>query len=811
MRGSARRRGGSRSASKAMPSKGAIASKSSSGCVVKGDLKLGQAYLKAVQESGWKGGAQQLLKKLKEDENAWPFMQSLPNAESSDKIKKHMDLPTIGDRLQNAHYIRGGRKEFLRDSRTVFDNVLKTHDEDSQLYVMAQKMSALFELEWASLMLILDRKDSAKFAGEDGGGGACGSGAKWEPHCEQLLERLLTSVKGQQLFKAFPPGAGANKAQRQLYLETVPEPMDEATIKDRLASKAYSAPKDFNRDVWLILNNAKVYYGSDEMRKGGQQGLVDLAEELLRDFEEDYAATQPKFSEGEGGGKTVSVFACEPPLRLPRRRQPLARKDLPWKNACLKVLAALGQFVQTERQAASEAAAAVSAGWEDVAAALERVGQVVLGGRHRHVLDFVRDCQRAFRAARLAAAGKGGTGATTDAGKGVKQQVREVLQTQLKLALEQVVADMSQSLLQAALALADSANAANAVDDNTHAQRAEAGKGGQDGEEGEEEELAAQAAADKEEMANEAEAEEWLEEARLQVLRLARHPAAWALDSLPSPWTKQGMRYAAQVTCPMDLSTVHALLEHGHYTSLAQVAADLHALLDNLKTAPGSSHDDAALAELLRAAYLAAPRLAEKPEQRPSRQEQRRQEKAAAAASAAAAAAAAASTAAFGKMGAELQELDNWKGICVRLVRQLASMPAAWVLQHPHLAESVPASQPLSPMPSSPSPSKQAAWAPKGIPGLTGVLKRLEDNVITDPLQVLHEVRLVLSRYLPRHGSDADKDANKDAGGQAAPCDEKPASSAKATAAALSQVLPPAQIPVPCVLCGVCALAYAHA
>jgi hypothetical protein len=209
---------GSRTLSRALTSKSASASKSTTGCVVKGDLKQGMAYLKAVQESGWKGGAQLLLTKLQEDENAWPFMQSLPNAESSDKIKKHMDFPTIADRLANAHYIRGGRKEFLRDSRTVFDNVLKTHDEGSQLFAMAQKMSALFELEWASLMLILDRKDSAKLASEDGGAGASGCASKWEPHCEQLLERLQTGTKGQQLFKAFPPGAGASKILRQLYL-----------------------------------------------------------------------------------------------------------------------------------------------------------------------------------------------------------------------------------------------------------------------------------------------------------------------------------------------------------------------------------------------------------------------------------------------------------------------------------------------------------------------------------------------------------------------------------------------------------------
>ena len=97
--------------------------------------------------------------------------------------------------------------------------------------------------------------------------------------------------------------------------------MDLETIRDRLATQAYNAPKDFNRDVWLVLKNAKEYFASDEMRKGGHKGMGDLADDLMREFEEDYAATQPKFSEIEGGGKALSVFACDPPLRLPRRRQ----------------------------------------------------------------------------------------------------------------------------------------------------------------------------------------------------------------------------------------------------------------------------------------------------------------------------------------------------------------------------------------------------------------------------------------------------------------------------------------------------------
>ena len=41
--------------------------------------------------------------------------------------------------------------------------------------------------------------------------------------------------------------------------------MDLGTIKERLRSSSYHLPRDFNRDVWLILNNAKVFYEAPEM------------------------------------------------------------------------------------------------------------------------------------------------------------------------------------------------------------------------------------------------------------------------------------------------------------------------------------------------------------------------------------------------------------------------------------------------------------------------------------------------------------------------------------------------------------------
>ncbi len=119
-----------------------------------------------------------------------------------------------------------------------------------------------------------------------------------------------------QLFQVFPPSANASNAQKELYADIVPEHMDFETIKERLKSKSYTAPAEFNRHVWLILNNAKEFYRSNEMRKA--DAMVEIAELVLRDFEEDWANTLAKLREEEGSSKASSVFASDPPLHLPR-------------------------------------------------------------------------------------------------------------------------------------------------------------------------------------------------------------------------------------------------------------------------------------------------------------------------------------------------------------------------------------------------------------------------------------------------------------------------------------------------------------
>ena len=683
---------------------------------VKGDVKVGQKYIKPVQETGWKGGAIVLIKELQGHADAWPFMQASQGSDGNAQGRKNMDFPMIAERLATGQYIRGGRKDFLRDTRSIFINAMAQNDEESQLHVMATNMSALFELEWASLMLVLDRKDASKLVISEGGEGGGVNSVKWEPHAIEMLQRLQRQPKGAKLLSLFPPGEKASAKQKELYTDTCPETMDFAGIEDRLQSRSYAAPKDFNRHVWLVLNNAKLFFSTPDMRKAGKEELAKVAEEMLRDFDEDYAANKHNFEEASGASNAMSVFACEPPLELPRKREPLPRIDLPWKGPCLDVIAGLRNSVEAR---ASDAGAEADGGKAEVLAALQRTAERVEHGYYKHVAEFVRDCKRAFRAARRAAGERGGEGR-----QALKTEVRALLESELKKGLESVVTEM-------AAALERAIGTGNCGGEGEVGASRGRGTGGS-------------ASGRKESASVRAEPEEWVEEARALLCRVAQHPAAWWFKQLPKPWTPQLSRYASAVSFPVDLCTMHALLECGQYMSLSAVAGDLRRMLDNVDIAPEKNADQQFLANTLRMAFLSAPSLLDIKTLQKQRQLEKRNAEKNAAQDARAAAAAAAAENVYGKGGTELKQVENWKATCEKILRQLSSTPVAWVLQGEALPAETTPSQLNSP---SGSPSKQQPWVAKPIPGLASILKRLEGNEFSDPVQVLLEARHVLLSY----------------------------------------------------------------
>jgi hypothetical protein len=394
----------------------------------------------------------------------------------------------------------------------------------------------------------------------------------------------------------------------------------------------------------------------------------------------------------------------------------LPRKELPWKDACLRVVEALQSFVRTTAQdspsdSASNSNFSVTA---QVVEKLETLTVRVQQSRHRHMGTFVRECKRALRhCARNggdASGNKRTGGAHTATGEiDIKVQASVMLQTELKNHLAPIVKAMVASLEMVAR---DSRDDTDPVK-----------KPPPDGVD---------------------EVDDWVQEARALVRSIARHPASWWFRALPSPGTPQLNRYISKVAAPMDLCTMHALLECGHYASLPQMASDVRLMFENVDVALDEHSDQRAMARSLHCTFLSAPSLWDEKELRKARQLERQHAKIAAHEGMGAAALSDA-----GRMCVELKQQDNWKSVCQKILQQISSLPVAWVLQETALLKDSAPSQLTSPLASrSDSPNKQTPWVPKPIPGLDLVSNRLEENQISDPVQMLVEARHVLMQYM---------------------------------------------------------------
>ncbi len=119
----------------------------------------------------------QVMTLITEHENAWPFMGSGPNDSqpAPSGSTRRLDLCSIVERLQvmpwtaelrpawvvsplclqDGAYARGGRKDFLRDVRSVLGGA-GSDEGDSRRGVMARELLALFETEWTALSRAVD-------------------------------------------------------------------------------------------------------------------------------------------------------------------------------------------------------------------------------------------------------------------------------------------------------------------------------------------------------------------------------------------------------------------------------------------------------------------------------------------------------------------------------------------------------------------------------------------------------------------------------------------------------------------------------
>ena len=354
-------------------------------------------YLHAVSESGWRGGALMLLQMIEEHESSWPFMGPFQGTDEEMRryaatVKRPMDLSTVVEKIRGGSYARGGRKEFLRDIRSVFFNAMLVHTKEDEKYTMALELSDMFEEEWAAVMSINDRLQASGAGVDDyegGGGGNDGrggddsapkvdiaevaavarsSGSMWRTDCASCLDRLRQHPSSW----AFLDGGGVSGGG-----------LDLTTIGKNLEQGLYETSDLFADDIRSV-------FGAVGAGKGGAGGeVVTIAETMLKEFESDWGQLSSKWAtevrlvgaNGAGGSK------------LGGEEQTMLKRELAIKEKILTVI--------------KDVASAVSG----AASTLDEVKQAA--GEYGHPAEFARDAHAALK--KWGEAGGGGGGSSSAA------------------------------------------------------------------------------------------------------------------------------------------------------------------------------------------------------------------------------------------------------------------------------------------------------------------------------------------------------------------------------------------------------------
>jgi hypothetical protein len=348
------------------------------------DPQRAAQYALHVQESGWKGGAMAVLRLLAAHENAWPFMQPFQGSDVEMRayhavVKRPMDLPLVMDRLTNGTYTRGGRKDFLRDIRSVFANAMLFHTKEDQRYQMAQELSDKFEDEWAAVMSLIEKPEDT--AQGDDEGGEHGSnmdasmdfamprpiepGANWRKDCEHALERLKQHPSSWAFLEAMEPQAEASVA-------AATRPKDLASVNRKLENGQYTNPDVFAEDIRSVFKQAASAFGTE----GEKSDMAKIAEAMLKEFEQDWRALQGQWATEGRMNAVAAVHGGGIGLLTDEWR--VERKDLPWKVLCEHVIEDLGRH----KDAAS---------FEKALTKLR-----ARTGEYRHPAEFAREARAAF-------------------------------------------------------------------------------------------------------------------------------------------------------------------------------------------------------------------------------------------------------------------------------------------------------------------------------------------------------------------------------------------------------------------------------
>ncbi|RUS23026.1 hypothetical protein BC937DRAFT_93382, partial [Endogone sp. FLAS-F59071] len=230
-----------------------------------------------------------ILKKLMSHENAWPFLQSVDEAQAPGYytiIKEPIDLSIIKTKLEQGEYtsIEG----FHTDVKRMFTNCYSYNPIGTPVHVEGSSLESWFDVEWKkefgdgeedvnmtireiasedSPIVIQPRvKPAPTLSGskEHRPSESSSSKSAFVSHIDTKIRQAVDLQKCQKVLKKLMDDPASYEFRKPVdpvrqgiphYIEIIKHPMDLGTIDTKLRTGKYTSFEEFDHDVHLVFNN----------------------------------------------------------------------------------------------------------------------------------------------------------------------------------------------------------------------------------------------------------------------------------------------------------------------------------------------------------------------------------------------------------------------------------------------------------------------------------------------------------------------------------------------------------------------------
>lgn len=250
--------------------------------------------------NSWESSCERVLNRLQKIEQVaklhfdQPLLEIFPQlqAEYSRLISEPMDLRTLREQL-HAHALTV--KEFIRKGRLIFQNAIKFNCASDPASLHVREMSSHLQWYFDSLCAELNLLDSdgdkakQKQLRQERGELVAKVPMDIKPkECLKLLRVLNSQKYDKNCWPFRKPVKVLFPTLAVEYFDIIKNPMDLATISDKVGAFEYKLHGDFIRDVRLTFENAIIYNKADKDREGwsvyaAAVHMLSVAEDLWSD------------------------------------------------------------------------------------------------------------------------------------------------------------------------------------------------------------------------------------------------------------------------------------------------------------------------------------------------------------------------------------------------------------------------------------------------------------------------------------------------------------------------------------------------